>query len=175
MTKHRAGFDFRQNTRGCRRARLYMAAAIALSLGMSACMSKQPARVAPPVAAAPQISVPAEPPVVPTAKPQPPKRVAPKPAVKAPEAPAVLQPAVITQVIGMSQDDLRKALGEPAQRIDQGPGQAWIYKTSTCTVEILFFLDVTRNGYYALDRKVSVPGDPAEQACYTDIKNARQH
>lgn len=78
----------------------------------------------------------------------------------------------------MSQDDLRSALGEPAERIDQGPGQAWIYKTATCTVEVLFFLDVTRNGYYALDRKISVSapsenGSPAERACYSEIQNAR--
>lgn len=144
-------------------------------------MGKQPAPVTPPVVAAPEIAVPEQPPVVPTPKPVPPKRAAPKPAVKAPD-PAAPQPAVtdqifgqvIGQVIGMSQDDLRKAFGEPAERIDQGPGQAWIYKTPTCTVEILFFLDVTRNGYYALDRKVSVTGDPAERACYTDIQNARQ-
>lgn len=75
----------------------------------------------------------------------------------------------------MSQDDLRSALGEPAERIDQGPGQAWIYKTPTCTVEVMFFLDVTRNGYYALDRKISVSGDPAERACYAEIQNARHH
>ena len=79
----------------------------------------------------------------------------------------------------MSQDDLRKAFGEPAQRIDQGPGQAWIYKTPKCTVEVLFFLDVTRNGYYALDRKITgataALGDPAERTCYAEIQNARHN
>ncbi|MHB1204881.1 MAG: hypothetical protein ACYCZX_04885 [Rhodospirillaceae bacterium] len=141
-------------------------------------MSKTPAPVPPPVVAAPQTPAPEQPPVVPIPKPAPPKRAAPKPVAKAPDPPEAPQPAVtdqvIGQVIGMSQDDLRKAFGEPAERLDQGPGQAWIYKTPSCTVEILFFLDVTRNGYYALDRKVSVTGDPAERACYTDIQNARQ-
>ena len=75
----------------------------------------------------------------------------------------------------MSQDQLRTALGEPTERIDQGPGQAWIYRTTQCTVEVLFFLDVTRNGYYALDRKMSASGEPAESACYAEIQNARHH
>jgi hypothetical protein len=126
------------------------------------------------VETAPEISEPVQPPVVPTTKPLPPKPRIPKPVAKAPETPAAPEPTMLVHVVGMSQDDLRKTLGEPMERIDQGPGQAWIYKTPKCSVEILFFLDVTRNGYYALDRKLSVTGDPAEQACYMDIQNARQ-
>jgi hypothetical protein len=175
MTMYRAGFDFNRGTRGFPRARLYIYAPIALALGLSACMSKQPARVAPPVVATPAIPEPVQPPVAPVAKPLPPKPRVSKPVAKAPESPVAVEPAAPVHVVGMSQDELRKALGEPMERIDQGPGQAWIYKTPKCTVEILFFLDVTRNGYYALDRKLSGTGDPAEQACYMDIQNARQH
>src|SRR5262249_9248398 len=64
-------------------------------------------------------------------------------------------PAPIAQVIGLSQDDIRKTWGEPKERIAQGAGEAWVYKNPRCTLEIVFFLDVNRNGYYALDRKIS--------------------
>ena len=171
----RAGFDAGRRTRELRRARLYVCAGLTLAASLSACMSKQPARVPPPVVAAPAISEPAQPPIPPAGKPQPPKPRAIKPVAKAPETPTPAEPPALVQVVGMSQDDLRKAFGAPLERIDQGPGQAWIYKTPKCTVEILFFLDVTRNGYYALDRKLSVTGDTAEQACYMDIQHARQH
>ena len=148
---------------------------IALAMGVSACQGTQPQRVEPPVAVIPP---PPPPSANPAGTPQPAKPRPPRPAAKAP-APvvvpeAVMTPAVIGQVIGMSQDDLRKTLGEPQERIDQGPAQAWVYKTPKCTVEVLFFLDVTRNGYYALDRKISVSGDPAERACYAEIQNARR-
>lgn len=160
------------------RARLWTALTISLAVCISACAGKQPERVSPPA-----VVIPApEPPPAVVAKPPPPKPAPPKPVAKAPpvqtpppNSPVISQ--VIGQVIGMSQDDLLGALGEPAERIDQGPGQAWIYKGATCTVEVLFFLDVTRNGYYALDRKVSpasvAAGDSFERACYSEIQNAR--
>ncbi len=162
--------------------RLWSAATIALAAGVSACTAQQAERVPSPAVAFP---APEPAPQAPAAQPQPPKPAPPKRAVlPAPPAagnvPAASQGIgqVIGQVIGMSQDDLRNALGEPAERIDQGPGQAWIYRTPACTVEVVFFLDVTRNGYYALDRKISGPAllehdSPAERACYAEIQNAR--
>ena len=115
-----------------------------------------------------------QPTVMPTPKPQHVARA--KPA--APPAPPATKPETETPVavIGLSQDDVRRAYGDPKERIDQGPSQAWIYKNATCTVEILFFLDVTRNGYYALDRKVSGTdgSDAANRACFLEIQNARQ-
>ncbi|MGZ6254247.1 MAG: hypothetical protein ACXWM1_14400 [Candidatus Binataceae bacterium] len=76
----------------------------------------------------------------------------------------------------MSQDDIRKTWGEPKERIAQGAGEAWVYKNTRCTLEIVFFLDVTRNGYYALDRKISGTDgtDLAARTCLTEIQNARQ-
>lgn len=158
------------------RVRLWTAVAFALGGSLSACQRPQPQRVLLPV----EIAPPAPPVIAPVPPPQPEKsKPRPRPAAKAPLQPVTpapdATPAVIIQVIGMSQDDLRTALGEPTERIDQGPGQAWIYKAPQCTVEVLFFLDVTRNGYYALDRKISVSGDPAERACYAEIQNARRH
>ena len=157
---------------------LWRAMSIALAVSVGACTAHQPVRAPPAAVPAPEpvAAAPAPQPQPQPAKPAPPKRaikpVAPPAVVEAPPA----TPAI--GVIGMSQDELRTALGEPAERIDQGPGQAWIYKTPSCTVEVMFFLDVTRNGYYALDRKVSgaAPVDqnsPAERACYSEIQNAR--
>jgi hypothetical protein len=84
--------------------------------------------------------------------------------------------AGVPSVIGLSQDDVRKTWGEPKQRIAQSPGEAWIYANPRCKVEILFFLDVTRNGYYALDRKITGTdgSDTAAKACLSEIQNARQ-
>jgi hypothetical protein len=182
MTIYRAQFDFRRDLGRWPRARLWSAAGVALALNLSGCMYNQPERAPPPVVVTPIPVEPLPPPVASSGRPQPAKPAPPKAAPKAAESSPMAQTAasaplttpVIGQVIGMSQDDLRKTLGEPAERIDQGPGQAWIYRTPTCTVEILFFLDVTRNGYYALDRKLSVGDGPAEHACYTEIQNARQ-
>jgi len=85
-------------------------------------------------------------------------------------------PAPIAQVIGLSQDDIRKTWGEPKERIAQGAGEAWVYRNPRCTLEIVFFLDVNRNGYYALDRKITGTdgSDTAARTCLTEIQNARQ-
>jgi hypothetical protein len=82
----------------------------------------------------------------------------------------------VPSVIGLSQDDVRRTWGEPKERIAQSPGEAWVYSNARCKVEILFFLDVTRNGYYALDRKITGTdgSDNAAKACLSEIQNARQ-
>src|SRR5262249_23511356 len=106
----------------------------------------------------------------------PPRTARSAPPVAAPQAKSDTAPPPIAQVIGLSQDDIRKTWGEPKERITHGAGEAWGYKNSRCTLEIVFFLDVTRNGYYALDRKISGTDgtDIAARACLTEIQNARQ-
>ncbi|MGZ6205433.1 MAG: hypothetical protein ACXWMT_11015 [Candidatus Binataceae bacterium] len=111
---------------------------------------------------------------LPAQKPPRTARAAPPPTTPQPKPEAA--PAPIAQVIGLSQDDIRKTWGEPKERIAQGAGEAWVYKNTRCTLEIVFFLDVTRNGYYALDRKISGTDgtDLAARTCLTEIQNARQ-
>jgi len=107
---------------------------------------------------------------------KPPRTARATPPAATPQPKTDAAPAPAAQIIGLSQDDIRKTWGEPKERIAHGAGEAWVYKNSRCTLEIVFFLDVTRNGYYALDRKISGTDgtDTAARACLAEIQNARQ-
>jgi hypothetical protein len=111
---------------------------------------------------------------LPAQKPARTARAVPPPTAPQPKSEAA--PAPLAQVIGLSQDDIRKTWDEPKERIAQGAGEAWVYKNPRCTLEIVFFLDVTRNSYYALDRKISGTDgtDMAARTCLMEIQNARQ-
>ena len=74
------------------------------------------------------------------------------------------------QVVGLSQDAVRRLLGAPAAEASQGPGQTWTYEAAGCRVEIGFFYDVTRNGFFALSERQSDGGDAA--ACLGRIHDA---
>ena len=79
-------------------------------------------------------------------------------------------PAAVT-VVGLSQDAVRRLLGPPATEASQGPGRTWTYDGAGCRVEIAFFYDVTRSGFFALSARRPEGGDA--QDCLARIHDAR--
>ena len=64
-----------------------------------------------------------------------------------------LVPSSIVTVAGMTEAGVRGALGSPQEEAQRGSQKIWIYRGNGCSVEVSFFLDVTRNTYAALDHK----------------------
>jgi hypothetical protein len=53
----------------------------------------------------------------------------------------------------MTEEGVRRLLGDPRAQIDKGSQKVWSYAGANCSVEVIFFLDVTRGSYAALDHK----------------------
>jgi hypothetical protein len=66
-------------------------------------------------------------------------------------------------------------LGEPQDQRDSNPGRLWTYRTNTCTVEVLFLLDMMRNDDFVVDHRVSGTDGSAkaEQACLRRIVKSK--
>ena len=147
---------------------LGIAAGAMLAAILVACETLTPSAPPPPPVVAR-----AEQPPAPEIIPPPPRK--PRPAVRrvTPATPPPSSDAPI-MLVGLSRKELATTLGEPAERIDRNPGQAWVYRASPCAVEVLFLLDVVRNDLFSIDRKVTgTDGTPrGEQQCLQRIKSA---
>ena len=105
--------------------------------------------------------------------PPPPRK--PKPALRRVVPPATPTPShAPIMLIGLSRQEMTSTLGQPAERLDRNPGQAWVYRASPCAVEVLFLLDVVRNELFSIDRKVTGTDGTSrgEQECLQRIKAA---
>ncbi len=133
------------------------------AFGLASCQT--PKHVPPPPVQ--QVTAPPEPAPPPAMKPPPPKPK-PKPAT----APPATTPTTPIVVAGLSRGELTRTLGEPAQRTERNPGQAWVYRAQGCSVEVLFLFDVVRNDMFAIDHKVTGTDGSAraEQQCLQRIK-----
>jgi hypothetical protein len=67
------------------------------------------------------------------------------------------------QLVGLSQSEVRRLLGPPTASSTKGAAVAWIYQHAGCTIEIAFYYDVTRNGFFALSQRSTGGGEA--QAC----------
>lgn len=70
-----------------------------------------------------------------------------------PQTDRPIVPASLVSVAGMTEAGVRGALGSPHEETNKGSQKIWIYRGIGCSVEVNFFLDVTRNAYAALDHK----------------------
>lgn len=80
-----------------------------------------------------------------------PESAAPSAPLPAPPRPIV--PPVLS-IAGMSEDDVRRALGAPVNEIGQGAQKVWRYAGQGCRVDVIFFRDVRTSAYAALAYKV---------------------
>ncbi len=125
---------------------------------------------------------------VPVRRPAPARPVAAPPPAQAPAAPDHVEPqppaseGVATAVappvdlVGRSRAQVTGLLGEPTARKDLASGQSWTYRAGDCSLEVLFFLDLSRNDFYALQQHVTGgDGTPAgEQRCLEAIRHAHR-
>ena len=64
------------------------------------------------------------------------------------------------RVVGLSQEAVRRLLGDPAAAHAEGPAQTWRYDgPAGCRVDIAFYFDVTRSGFFALSQRLAGGGD----------------
>jgi hypothetical protein len=167
---------------------------------LSACAlveSLQKAETPPAPAPAPQFEIrPAEPepaqaagpaagaPLLPRAKPPPPRRpesaaVRPNEMPASPQPPAVATPlpapAPAPKVIGLSQPETLALLGPPSGESAAGPAKVWEYQAPGCRLEVEFFLDVSRNAFYALNYSAAgADGSPQQsERCLQDVLDDR--
>jgi hypothetical protein len=101
-----------------------------------------------------------------------PVKPAPAPAHPAPVPATVRAPTPIpSQLVGLTQDQIRATFGSPTEEKAAGAGVVWNYRLGNCSAQFAFFFDVTRNGLYALDYDVTGAGsdDAAKQRCLQRI------
>lgn len=87
-----------------------------------------------------------------------------RPRSTAPVAPVSLKPVPEPQeslpppfelpppkLVGLSESEAVGLLGEPQARQEWAPARLWVYRAPDCELELSFFFDVSRNGFYILD------------------------
>jgi len=156
-----------------RPSRLLVTAAVAM---LAACEVGPPsAAEAPRVEAPPPPSVPAPPRPRPTPPPAAATAAPSGPAVAALPPPAVIEPVPApsapaapraVRLVGLSQTEAEAALGRPATELDRSPARIWQYRSGDCALDLYFYLDVSRNGFYALHYELRGPG-PGQTATAT--------
>jgi hypothetical protein len=78
-------------------------------------------------------------------------------------------PPLPTTVVGLSQEQVRGLLGAPAATAAHGTKQTWTYRNGSCSVDIAFYYDVTRNGFFALSHHAAGGGGD----CLSRIRDSR--
>jgi hypothetical protein len=97
----------------------------------------------------------------------------PKPETHAhPAPPPAPSPDIV--LVGLNRADIEAALGEPSTLVEQGASQSWSYRGTRCKVELTLFFDVSRNDFYALDRRIDGTDgtEKAAQRCLKQIRDA---
>jgi hypothetical protein len=128
-------------------------------------MEETPAPPPSPPPSQPVVAKPVEKPAEPPAKPQRhPSSTAPKPA----KAPA----ASPEELIGLDESGVRKLLGAPAEIGTAGAARILSYRSVTCTLDVLFFMDLKagdlRVASYEWDNGGNRP-QPAK-GCYSELR-----
>lgn len=138
-------------------ARLRTIAALTVAgFGLSACADlgiappQWPWQEPRPVVSAPQPERAAPPPRAAKAAttrpaPKPDRKVAavkPAPEVEAKDAPTL---------VGLSEGETARLLGQPAEESEQPPGKIWVYKAAGCRLAVHLYPDMEKGGFYTLD------------------------
>ncbi|MBI3452762.1 MAG: hypothetical protein HY057_08045 [Rhodospirillales bacterium] len=119
-----------------------------------------------------------ESPPAPTPASRPPENPAPpsRPAEtrKAPRPPAA---APEITLVGLTQVEMAELLGRPADEREAAPAKVWQYRSRECALDVYFYLDVSRNDFYALHYELqgrkSAATAAATDRCLRSIYNGR--
>jgi hypothetical protein len=84
-----------------------------------------------------------------------------------PDAAAAEPSPVPMQLVGLSQSEVRQLLGPPTTSSTKGAAQSWTYQRADCSIEIAFYYDLTRNGFFALSQRLAHGAD--EGVCLSNI------
>ncbi|MFY7959211.1 MAG: hypothetical protein ACOVVK_03965 [Elsteraceae bacterium] len=150
---------------GRQRWRPLIAAAAALALTSCSSLERQFAPTPAPKPATGAPKAPPHPPAPNVARPAPAPTTTPTP------APTRAAPAPPPVLVGLSEAEVEALLGPPVARATEGAGRSWRYGAGDCALTLFFFLDVSRNAFYALDQKVAGPDAP--DACLRRVADAK--
>jgi hypothetical protein len=107
------------------------------------------------------------PPPGPLVKPAPPPSVE-----EAPAQVAAIDPVPPPKALaGLSMSETESELGPPVAEADRAPAKVWQYRAGECSVEVYFYLDMARNGFYALHHEAR-RGTILDETCIRTIKEA---
>lgn len=83
-----------------------------------------------------------------------------------------------SSLIGKSQGDVRTLLGLPSTTENASPATIWRYTTQTCSLEVLFYIDLGTNTLRALDYNAKVAdaaaNDDATSQCLSAIQSTNR-
>ena len=100
-----------------------------------------------------------------------PERRPPRAARPAPRPAKPVVPAPVVSLAGLSEDDVRRIMGEPQSRTERSGRRIWTYRGVGCHVEVTFFRDVTRGAYAALSHRVVQANGAADDVCLRDASH----
>lgn len=80
-----------------------------------------------------------------------------------------------SNLIGQSVAEIEQTFGPPLSIRDEKPALVYLYGSGSCTLSIVFFMDIERNQFRALSYDVRAAGNEAEspEACLGAIQNAK--
>jgi len=81
--------------------------------------------------------------------------VTPPPAAPPSPSPPASSGGKIPELVGLSEPAVVSQMGKPDDIAAEGAGQALIWRSGPCELRVTFFLDVTRNQYFALSQELS--------------------
>ncbi len=105
----------------------------------------------------------------------------PPPPPTTPPAAPPSQPGI--KLVGLSQPETASILGQPAQESDAAPAKVWRYRASECVLDVYFYLDVQRNGFYALHyttygaasaQTAAAAASPEAERCVRQVHDERR-
>jgi hypothetical protein len=82
----------------------------------------------------------------------------PRPGIKPPLNVPPVDPHTI---VGKSQDQMVAMLGQPTAIQNSPPATIWQYRTDSCVLDVLFYMDMGTNSLRALDYDARFPDAPA--------------
>lgn len=81
------------------------------------------------------------------------------------------------KLIGLTQNETAALLGPPSAQWERPPAKVWHYQGPDCTLDIFFYLDLSRNEFSALHFAAAGPegAAPPNQQCVSRIRDVAQH
>lgn len=123
-----------------------------------------------PASSSPLAELSVTPPPGPLVKPPPPPGQVPAQVAAVDPAPSPPLPPP-RALAGLSMSETESELGRPAAESDRAPAKVWQYRAGECSVDVYFYLDMARNGFYALHHEAR-RGAILDETCIRAIQEA---
>ena len=80
------------------------------------------------------------------------------------------------RLVGLNEGAVRDMIGSPSEVRDEPPARVWRYNGNKCSVDVLFYFDLTQQEFRALTYSVEPAGrsDLAQRICLGGIQEAQR-